>query len=207
MNLLEKIEQDCFDYQQLIEALDNYKKPRDKIRALIEKEVIVRIKKGLYIFGPKYQKKPIHLEVLGNLIYGPSYISLEYALSFYNLIPERVERITSITTQRAKTFKTPLGQFSYTYLNSKAYPVGISNYEKEGISFLIATPEKALCDLIAKVKINILSDLKSYLFDDLRLDTKELAQFQIEQLKSIALVYNKKIIDLLLFITQDLQHE
>ena len=102
-----------FDYQALMSALSQYASPRDKVTALLRSGVIIRIKKGLYIFGRDYRREPFCRELLANLIYGPSYVSLEYALSYYGMIPERVETITSITSGRARSFVTPVGQFTY----------------------------------------------------------------------------------------------
>src|SRR5262245_29628514 len=84
-----------FDYPALMQELSQYKKPRDAVTRFLHNGSIVRVKKGLYVFGENYRKGMICKESLANLIYGPSYISLEYALSYYGLIPERVEEITS----------------------------------------------------------------------------------------------------------------
>src|SRR5689334_21193947 len=84
-----------FDYQILMDVLRAYDRPRDKIRAFLKKKSIVRIKKGLYIFGETLARNPPSREILANLIYGPSYISLDYALHYHGLIPERVESVTS----------------------------------------------------------------------------------------------------------------
>ncbi|MEA3441146.1 MAG: hypothetical protein U9R58_12785 [Chloroflexota bacterium] len=102
-----KIHGEIFDYQVLLYTLSGYRKPRDKITRLLAAGAIVRIKKGLYCFGDPFRKKPISREHLANLIYGPSYISIDYALSYYGLIPERVETITSVTTHRSRDFDTP----------------------------------------------------------------------------------------------------
>jgi len=72
-------------------------RPRDKISDLLKKGTIIRVKKGLYVFGEDNRKKPYSKEILANLIYGPSYISLDYALQYHGLIPERVEAVTSVT--------------------------------------------------------------------------------------------------------------
>src|SRR5262245_31791812 len=104
------------DYLLLTSLLKQYKRPRDKITQLLKSGALIRVKKGLYIFGSRYAKKPYILETLANLIYGPSYISLEYALAFYGMIPERVEVLTSVTNKRDKIFKTPVGLFTYRYL-------------------------------------------------------------------------------------------
>ncbi len=69
-----------FDYQTLLGALKGYARPRDRITALLRKGVIIRVKKGLYVFGEHERRRPYSREILANLIYGPSYISLEYAL-------------------------------------------------------------------------------------------------------------------------------
>jgi len=70
-----------FDYNLLLHALRDYKKPRDKIRGLIKNEDIIRVKKGLYVLGRAYHK-PYNKFVLANLIYGPSYITAQTALAF-----------------------------------------------------------------------------------------------------------------------------
>jgi hypothetical protein len=70
---------DVFDYQLLTACLAHLSKPRDKIHRLLAKGDIVRIRKGLYAFGLAYRRQPLSREVLANLIYGPSYLSLEYA--------------------------------------------------------------------------------------------------------------------------------
>ena len=86
---------EVFDYQQLIGCLAHLRKPRDKIARLLAEEQIVRIRKGLYAFGSLYRRESLSREVLANLIHGPSYVSLDYALGYYGLIPERVSTVTS----------------------------------------------------------------------------------------------------------------
>jgi len=119
-----QIERDVFDYQQLISCLGHLNKPRDKIRRLLSRDDIVRIKKGLYTFGEPYRRGTISRELLANLIYGPSYVSLDYALSYHGLIPERVETVTSVTTGRSHEFETPFGTFAYRRLCRGRYAVG-----------------------------------------------------------------------------------
>jgi len=86
------------DYSYLMDLLKSYQSPRDKISRMIMKKEIIPVKKGLYVLSPEFGK-PIDLKVVANLIYGPSYISLEYALSYWGLIPEKVEEVTSITNK------------------------------------------------------------------------------------------------------------
>ena len=81
-------------------------------RALASGEII-RIRRGLYCLAPKYQKKGINLYALAQLVYGPSYVSLESALSWHGWIPEAVHAITGASFKKAKEFTTPLGVFRY----------------------------------------------------------------------------------------------
>ena len=80
------IDHEVFDYQTLVGLLNEYTSPRDKITKMIREGVIVRVKKGLYIFGNEFQHRPFSSLYIANLIYGPSYVSLEYALQMYSLI-------------------------------------------------------------------------------------------------------------------------
>ena len=94
-----------FDYQFLTSKLQGYRYPRNVIHRLLKTGKIIRIKKGLYVFGESYRRGPVSRTLLANLIYGPSYVSREYALGFYGLIPERVEEVTSMTTKKNKEFE------------------------------------------------------------------------------------------------------
>lgn len=191
------------DYQFLMSALGSYSQPRDKISGWLKSGDLVRVKKGLYVFGPKVTKGPYSREVLANLIYGPSAISLTYALAFYGLIPERVELVTSVTNKRNKFFSTPVGNFTYYYLQPKKYAVGIDiKNTASDRQFLIASPEKALCDQLyimdVKIVFNNTNDVKSYLFDDLRIDENEMKNFNINKLEEICNAYKQEKFSLLL---------
>ena len=139
-----KIPGEVFDYQVLLEALSGYSKPRDKITRLLAGDVIIRVKKGLYCFGDAFRREPVNREYLANLIYGPSYVSLDYALSYHGLIPERVETVTSATTRRSREFDTPFGTFTFRLLNERRYAIGAILETAGKATFLMATPEKAL---------------------------------------------------------------
>ncbi len=192
--MIEKIRkqiiQEEFDYQTLIDCLRDYSCPRDKISDLLRKKVIIRVKKGLYIFGDDYRHKPYSRELLANLIYGPSYISLEYALSYYSLIPERVETVTSVTSKHAKKFSTPIGIFSYRPIPVKVFSIGLDRIEiDEGRSFLIAVPEKALADKICQDRgsgIRSQRELYDYITNNLRIDLSILQKLRIDLLDEIA---------------------
>jgi len=185
-----------FDYNFIKHFLHKYRNPRVKINDLLKKGAIVRVKKGLYVFGPELAREPYSKETLANLIYGPSYISLEYALSFYGLIPERVEVITSVTNKRKKYFNTPIGIFSYRYVNPSIYSYGITLYEIDNLhSILIATQEKALIDMLHFAnKMTDVDQIEHYLFEDLRFDRDGLSGFSLRRVKKLAKLYGHNAI-------------
>jgi hypothetical protein len=191
------------DYVGLKSLLaDNYAYPRDKITQLLEAEVLIRVKKGLYVFGRKYALQPHSKEILANLIYGPSAVSLHYALSYYQLIPEQVITVTSITTKPGKEFKTPIGYFTYSYLSSRKYDIGLIQTALEGGRFtLMATPEKALADILVLRKTKLIlqneKDLEEYLFANLRIDLSPLKTFNSNLMQEIAYCYQNRNVDLL----------
>lgn len=175
------------DYGFVMDCLKGLKKPRTKLTSLLRHGDLQRVKKGLYVLGQEYGKGLASLEMLANLIYGPSYLSLEYALSFYGLIPERVEEITSVTCNRKKLFATPFGRFSYHYLPMEKYAVGVSYLRLDAKrGFLIASPEKALIDLVARQKFLREKDsLRAYI-EGLRIEEEALGQLNLKKIEQIA---------------------
>ncbi len=196
-----KIAHEEFDYQILLGCLGEYARPRDKISALLKKGFIIRIKKGLYIFGEAYRRRPYSREILANLIYGPSYISLDYALQYYGFIPERVEAVTSVTTGRSCSFFTPVGLFTYRKIPLEPFRIGMDRIEiGEGRAFLMATPEKALADKLNDSRgagIQTQKQLFAYLEDNLRIDRAVLEELDATAIDEIARRYCSRRIRLL----------
>lgn len=191
---------DVLDYQQLTGLLGDYAKPRDRIGALTARGDLVRVRKGLYVFGEPWRRRAVDRLQLANLVYGPSYVSLDSALALHGLIPERVEEVTSVTTGVRRRFDTPFGVFSYTPLPPHRYAPGMAWREGEGGPFLAATPEKALADKVWTDKRfypGRLGDFDAYLFDDLRVDPERLGALAPERLNAVARAYGSKKVTLL----------
>ena len=202
VQLRKMIQNEEFDYTLLSSVLSEYTGFRQKIHALLESGVITRVKKGLYVFGDSYNQAPICKETLANLIYGPSCLSLEYALSFHGFIPERVEVLTSITPKKDKTFSTPLGHFTYRYLSLEKYAIGIEQrWIDQTHPILIASPEKALCDYIALKRVRLSNanpDPRNFLENDLRIDQDHWKQFNLNELRKLSKVYRNQSIEKIL---------
>ncbi len=188
-DLREQIGREEFDYPALMGALSQYANPRDKVTSLLRRGTIVRVKKGLYVFGEAYRRRPYSRELLANLIYGPSFVSLDYALAFHGLIPERVEAITSVTPKRGRDFDTPVGAFVYRQVPEAYFPLGMDRVEQGDVAFLIAVPERALADKVRDDRGNplrSLADTAAYLFENLRLDREAAAVLDAALLEELA---------------------
>ena len=178
--LLEKARGAELDYNFVMDCLKQYQNPRVKLHHLLKIGALIRIKKGLYVFNPKVSKYSYCVETLANMIYGPSYISLEWACEYWHLIPERVFVITNVTTKRSKEFNTPIGLFTYDHLPIKAYSMGFTYMSfSENQSALIATKEKALIDLVILRRgfSPSIKDLKETLFEDFRVEESDFFSF------------------------------
>jgi hypothetical protein len=207
-HIRKQIDREIFDYQQLTTCLAPFKKPRDKIGRLLARGEIVRVKKGLYVFGELFQQHPISRELLANLIYGPSYVSLDYALSYHGLIPDRVDAVTSVTPGRSRAFATPFGLFSYRGIGENRYTEGVVLEESGDTPFLIASPEKALVDKVwtdHRFSGARLLDFEPYLFDDLRLEAIRLTDLDGQRLAAIARAYDSPKIHRLVRYLQKLE--
>lgn len=163
---------------------------------MLKKGQIIRVKKGIYVLSPDYGGR-INKFILANVIYGPSYISFESALSYWGLIPERVKIVTSTTTKRNKIFKTPAGTFVYHYLNPLRYIYGYTREKYDDTSsILIAKKEKAVCDILYASQIHSLKAMEDFLFDDIRIDPVDLMDLDPDLLKIITEHYRNTSITL-----------
>jgi predicted transcriptional regulator of viral defense system len=182
----------------LVDELREYASPRAKITRLLDKKKLIQVKRGLFLAE---EDKDFSLNSLSAIIYGPSYVSFASALSFYNLIPERVMGITCATYGKNKNreFHTAIGDFYYYYLPRAVYPYEIEIREENGQNFLIATPEKAICDSLYKTHgIDTEAELEELLLFDWRIDKEAFAGLNLEVISNIVPFYNKKTCQLLL---------
>ena len=173
------------------------KRPDEKIPELERKKLIIRIKRDLYVVSPTVHNLEISSELVANHLYGPSYISFESALSYYGLIPERVYSMLSACTKLHKQYETPLGRFEYIKMPERYFPIGINQEIINGsYAFLIASPEKALCDKIIasrNLKIQSVKAMREYLEEDLRFDMTALTSFDDNIIKKCLEFGGKKM--------------
>lgn len=154
-----------------------------KIRLLERDKQIIRLKRGIYVCSPDVTGKTLSTELIANHLYAPSYVSMSSALRYYGLIPEAVYIKQSMTLKHSKDFDTQLGRFEYTHISKNAFSVGLTSIRKDDYAFVMATPEKALCDLIAnspQVNLRYLKDAEIYLEEDIRMELEDFRQMNAE---------------------------
>ena len=169
-------------------------------RALKSGEVM-RVHRGLYCLAAKYLRRKPDPLALAQRIYGPSYISLETALSYHEWIPEAVYAITSASIDRSREFDTPIGHFSFTRVPQKVFYTEVTRVEKGSGSknepdfyasetFLMASPLKALADYVYAQKLDWIS--AEPVIKSLRVDEASLAGIKVETFERLLANYSSR---------------
>ena len=161
----------------LREAVSEYRAQNNRISNMERTGDLIRLRRGLYVADPSVSNQEISRELVANNLYGPSYVSCQSALSYHGLIPERVNAVTSATIGRARSYTNPLGLFEYITVPRAYFHIGIEQVIVENeYAFLIASPEKALCDLIVTtsgLRFQSARAAREYMLYDLRIDLEE----------------------------------
>ena len=182
--------------QMLIEKYNNYVNPKAKIKRMVNSDMLFPLTRGLYETDgnvPGY--------CLAGAIFGPSYLSFDYALSVYGLIPEAVYAYTSATfdKKKSKELSNHFGRFTYRDIPGDAYPFGILIKEENGYVYQMACPEKALCDkLYAMPPVTSQRDIEQMLFEDLRIDDTEFSKLDVDGFLQIGDKYHSNNIKYLM---------
>ena len=172
----------------LLEKYNEYSNPKTKLSRMVKKGKYIKIARGLY-----ETDKNIPGYVLAGSIYGPSYISFDFALGYYGLIPERVNIITSATFDKKKNkrYKNSYGIFTYRDVPSEVFPYGIRLNKYKDYFFRIAEPEKAICDKLYTISpVVSQKDLEDLLIKDLRIEVSELDKLDIQKLEFLSEKYH-----------------
>jgi len=164
----------------LLEELKDYASPASKLFRMVKSGEYTQIIKGLYETD---RSTPGYL--LAGSIFGPSYLSFEFALAYHGLIPEAVYTFTSATfdKKKKKRYNTPFGIFTYRDIPSEVYPLAVEIIREGDYTCQIASPEKALCDeLYTKKPVVSQKELRGLLFDDMRIDETEFGKLNTDDL-------------------------
>lgn len=143
---------------------------RVQISRFEKNKKIIRLKRGLYLLNDH----GLDEFMLANLIYQPSYVSLESVLNIAGVIPDVPQMVTSISTVKPQLHKSELGNFQYSKIKKSLYFGFETHILPNGMGYQQALPEKALLDLIY---VRNIKNLDEYRFDIAILNDKKLARF------------------------------
>lgn len=177
------------------ENLKEYSNKNSKICREIKKGNLIKIRNGLYETDPQ-----VDGYLLAGCIYGPSYLSFDFALFYYGLIPEKVTTYTSATfnKKKKKIYKNYFGTYLYRDIPEKVYHLGIKLIKTDAYSYQIATPEKALCDKLYTLSpVKNFKELENLLFNDLRIDLDEFNKLNLKEIEEISNFYHSTNVNLL----------
>lgn len=175
--------------------LKEYSNKNTKICREIKKGNLIKIINGLY-----ETDSSVKGYLLAGSIYGPSYLSFDFALSYYGLIPEKVTAFTSATCdkKKKKIYNNEFGTYLYRDVPIDVYPLGIKIIEEGKYVYQIAIPEKAICDKLYTLSpIKNMTELENVLFNDLRIDMDEFNKLNLKDIEQISNSYHSTNVDLL----------
>ncbi|MGA8164464.1 MAG: hypothetical protein WB791_05495 [Waddliaceae bacterium] len=174
------------------------------VKRMLRKKTLLKVRRGMYLIGKPFVKEPPNPNEIAQMIYGPSYISFESALSYHQLIPEAVYATTSATAKRGKIFNTALGVFRYTHIPVKKFYLGVLRVETKQGAFLMAEPWKAIADL-CYARRKTWKNLRG-LELDLRIEHDNLEESNRELLKDLANRYpSRHVQHILQMMVKELQ--
>lgn len=188
-------------FNQLKERYSHLSDPKGKISRDIKKGLLFPLVKGIYETDANTQGSK-----LAQFIYGPSYLSFNYALYHYGLIPEAVYNTFTCATynkKKTKTYTNRFGTFIYRDVPREVFNMGVEVFTEDGYSYQLATPEKALCDKLYEVTpVRSMKALRELLFDDLRIDENEFNKLNKQDILKIAPLYHSTNLNLLVKIIE-----
>ena len=190
----------------LKEKYSDYANPLDKIKRDADSGVIFRITRGLY-----ESDSGVNPCFLASSILSPSYLSFDWALSYYGMIPEKVFSITSasLNIRKNKTFINKFARYEYSDIPASAFSEGLTYIENGDYIVKIATKEKAICDSLSKWRVvNSVKSLRELLFIDKRIDKEEFSTCDFQLMMRLASLYKKTNLDILIkLIRKEYIHE
>ena len=137
-----------FRSSDICHIADNIQLLRDQINDWQKKGLLLALKRGMYILNENDRKITPSRMFLSNQLFSPSYVSLEYALSFYGIIPEHVYDVTAVTSKKTAIFKNRFGLFRYQHIKTSCLKGFIEISDENKMPVFIATPEKAVVDFL-----------------------------------------------------------
>ena len=182
--------------ETLREELTDYQNPNDKIHRMIRERKLFPVVRGLYTTDPR-----INGRYLAGVIYGPSYLSFDFALAQHQLIGKIPSAFQSATCgkRRTKEYDTAYGRFTYRDVPEEVFPLFVLEKRMPGKGYRIASPEKALCDkLYSMHPAGNAAELEVLLFIIIGIDRSRFRSLHLDDILRMGELYHSKNVNLLM---------
>lgn len=186
-------------------AAANSQMMRNQLTRWTKRGLLVSLRKGIYLLNAADRKVHPDSATIANVLYEPSYVSLEFALSFYGVIPEKVTTFTSVTTKKTMRFQNEFGIFSYQHIKPQAFR-GFQKIAEGAQSFFMAEPEKAVVDFLYLHLSTFDRNARDVLENSYRFQNVE--QLNAARLKELAVLFsNKKLLKIVDIVSDWIKEE
>ena len=176
--------------QDLLSMAKDKQVLRNQLNRWHKKGLIIKLKRGVYQLNETDRKVNPSLAFIANQLYGPSYVSLEYALQVYDLIPEAVWTVTSVTTKKTMKIKNKRGSFNYRHVKPQAFRGFKSVKDSAGLTYFIAEPAKAVIDFLY-LRLDEISDSDKEVFEE-SFRFQNLESVKAARLRKLATLFDNK---------------
>lgn len=174
-------------------ALGAYKSPQARIKLLQRRGELIPLRRDLYLCTEPGREYARHL-VANHML--PSYVSYESALSQAGMIPERVYTVKSACKARGREISNATGCYRYIQVPDGYFNLGLTRgQDTGGHYYMLATPAKALCDLVLAtpgLRLQSAKAVREYLCDNLRMEPESVAALDADIIRACAAATNKK---------------
>ena len=135
-------------FKEAVVRKGDYQNAHNQLNRWLKKGLVIKLKNGIYLLNKSDRKSEPDRIFLANQMYAPSYVSMEFALSYYGLIPERAAVVTSVSTRKTASFSNQTGEYAYQHIQPEAFRGFRTVKVQNGMSAFIAEPEKAVVDFL-----------------------------------------------------------
>jgi hypothetical protein len=177
------------------------------VHRAVSKGEILRLKPGLFLLAKKFCKTHAHPFVIAGMLHSPSHVSLESALSHHGLIPEALFQVSCVTSARSRSYKTPVGVFSFQRVPLNYLRAGVESLKIDKNSWaFIATPLRAIADLVyLRREVRWEIEGLSFLTESMRIEIEDLRNMSLKGIDDLCESFrNKRTLDYIKKLVKEL---
>jgi len=162
---------------------------------------VVQLKKGVYMtsrFHDLHHKEADFSAAVSAILLPQSYLSLEFVLQRHAILTDVTYPVTAVTFKNTRAINNKLGDFVYRHIKTGLF-TGFAIRDFHGLPFAIATPAKALFDLLyLRPGLFPLRVDENDLAEEMRLNLDELTQAERDEFREYIRLSNSRKMQMIL---------